>query len=326
MTPYAIVADIGGTFARFCRIHLDHLVMDKIAIYPCAEFESLDAVFLAYQKEQALEDIKLAAFAIACPVLGDCVSMTNCSWHFSVQALKESLQLEQLQVINDFIAIAMSLPSLAKHQVHQVGQGQVEDRKIKVVLGAGTGLGLAYLVPSRQGHVAYAGEGGHASWGAQTAQEWFIYNALKQHYGHVSCERVLSGHGLEDLYQALAAFHQKDQQPLTAAGIIAKALAQEDDIAQEAVLQFFKSLGTYAGDMALTFSAFGGLYIAGGIVPRLLSLIDASDFRANFEAKGRFREFNAKIPTYVITEPQPGLLGAALFLKQALIGERDVIS
>lgn len=326
MSSYAIVADIGGTFARFCRIHLDTLVMDKVAIYPCADFISLEAVFLTYQRAEALEDIKLAAFAIACPVLGDCVSMTNSAWHFSIQELKQRLHLEELQVMNDFNAISMSLPLLTTHQLHQIGQGKPSQAEVKVVLGAGTGLGLAYLIPGPEGYVAYAGEGGHASWGAQTQQEWFIYNELQEHYNHVSYERLLSGHGLEDLYKALAKYHEQDKPPLKAADIIAKAVAGQDDVAYAVVSQFFKSLGAYAGDMALTFSAFGGVYIAGGIVPRLLSLIDASDFRVSFEAKGRFRDFNAKIPTYVITEPQPGLLGAALFLKRALIGENYAIS
>lgn len=326
MSLYAIVADIGGTFARFCRMNLDTLVMDKVAIYPSAEFASVEEVYLTYQSQQTLEDIKLAAFAVACPVLDDHVSLTNNAWHFSISSVKQRLKLHALQVINDFTAVAMSLQILASHQVQQVGQGQAEQNKVRVVLGAGTGLGLGYLVPTAQGFRAYADAGGHASFGASTEQEWFIYKELKKIYGHVSYERLLSGQGLEGLYSTLALFHKQDKQPLKAVDIIAKALAKEDDIALATVLQFFKILGAYAGDMALTFSAFGGVYIAGGIVPRLLSMMDIEEFRENFEAKGRFRDFNAKIPTFVITEPQPGLLGAAFYLKQALIGDSHVLS
>lgn len=325
-SSYAIVADIGGTFARFSRINLVSLVMDKVEIYPCAAFISLESVLMTYQAQQALGEIKHVALAIACPVLGDWVSMTNCHWCFSIQALKQKLDLIELKVMNDFNAIAMSLPVLAEHQIVQIGEGKAQSQQVKVVLGAGTGLGLAYLVPGLQGYIAFAGEGGHASWAAQNAQEWFIYNELKKHYGHVSYERILSGQGLENIYKALALFHQQDKPALKAAEIITQAIAQKDSLAQMTVAQFFVSLGAYAGDVALSFGALGGVYIAGGIAPRLLALIKGSEFRANFENKGRFAEFNLQIPTYIITAEQPGLLGAAISLQQALIGECHVVS
>jgi glucokinase len=155
------------------------------------------------------------------------------------------------------------------------------------------------------------------SWGAKTEQEWFIYGYLKKKYAHVSYERLLSGHGLENLYQALTALHQNERPPLSAAQIIPLALAQQCPVAELAVAQFFAILGAYAGDLALIFAAFGGVYIAGGIVPRLVSLLSHSDFRSRFEEKGRFSDFNAQIPTYVITAEQPGILGAAVYLKQS---------
>lgn len=326
LSAFAIVADIGGTFARFSRINLTTLGMDKVEIYPCADFISLESVLMTYQAQQALGEIKRVALAIACPVLGDWVSMTNCHWRFSIQELKQKLGLIELKVMNDFNAIAMSLPVLTEQQVVQLGEGKAKSQQVKVVLGAGTGLGLAYLVPSSQGYIAFAGEGGHASWAAQNAQEWFIYNELKKHYGHVSYERLLSGQGLENLYKALAIFHQQDKPALKAAEIIAQAIDQEDSLARITVAQFLASLGAYAGDMALSFGALGGVYIAGGIAPRLLGLIKGSEFRSHFEKKGRFAEFNGQIPTYVITAEQPGLLGAAVSLQQALIGECNVVS
>lgn len=189
---------------------------------------------------------------------------------------------------------------------------------MKVVVGAGTGLGVAYLISNEQGYSAHAGEGGHVSWGAKTEQEWFIYRYLKKRYAHISYERLLSGHGLENLYQALAALNQKDDTPIPAAQIIAMALANQSAIAQAAVAQFLAILGSYAGDLALTFAAFGGIYIAGGIVPRFISLLHHSNFRVNFEEKGRFSEFNKQIPTFIVTAEQPGILGAAVYLKQSL--------
>lgn len=324
---YAIVADIGGTFARFSRVNLDNLQLDKIEIYPCAQFSSLESVLVTYQRQHSLHEIKQVAIAIACPVIGDLICMTNCHWRFSIHELRQNLELSALKVINDFTAIAMGLPVLEHHELAQIGNGHIDATKTRVVLGAGTGLGVAYLVPNQdQGYIAYAGEGGHADWGAKTEQEWFIYSYLKNNYSHVSYERLLSGHGLENLYNAIAAFNDQEVTPLAAAQIISLAMEQQCKIATAAVRQFFATLGAYAGDLALTMSAFGGIYIAGGIVPRLLPLIHYSEFRSRFEDKGRFSDFNALIPTYVITADQPGILGAAVYLKQSLVGEFDVVS
>jgi glucokinase len=314
---YAIVADIGGTFARFSRVDLEDLVMDKIEIYACAEYESLESLLLAYKAQYQLEEVKHVALAIACPVFEDVISMTNAHWCFSISELKHRLGLTELKVLNDFNAVAMSLPSLIDQQILQVGRGSTDPNGTRVVLGAGTGLGVAFLASNQGEYIARAGEGGHMSWGASTEQEWFIYCYLKKKYDHVSYERLLSGHGLENLYQALAVFHQKETTYPPASKIISLALTRQCTIAKAAVAQFFAILGCYAGDLALMFASFGGVYIAGGIVPRLISLIDRSDFRTRFEEKGRFSDFNAKIPTYVITVEQPGILGAAIYLKQS---------
>ncbi|WP_058533104.1 glucokinase [Legionella saoudiensis] len=315
---YAIVADIGGTFARFSCVRLDTLAIDTIEIYSCAEYSSLESLLLAYQRKHKLEHITQVAIAIACPILGDEVCMTNAHWQFSIKELRQKLGLSELTVLNDFNAIAMSLPVLSEHELVQCGQGVADKHKTRVVLGAGTGLGVAYLVFQDHSYIAYAGEGGHVSWGAKTEQEWFIACYLNKIYEHVSYERLLSGQGLENLYRALAAFHQHDETPLSAAQIVALALAGESVVAKATVEQFLAVLGAYAGDLALIFAAFGGVYIAGGIVPRLLPILGHSDFRARFEEKGRFSSFNAQIPSYVITAKQPGILGAAVHLKQRL--------
>ncbi|KTD05915.1 glucokinase [Legionella gratiana] len=323
---YAIVADIGGTFARFACVRLENLAIDKVEIYTCAAFSSLEAVLLTYQEQYKLQEIKQVVIAIACPVFDDMICMTNTHWRFSISALKQKLNLTELKVLNDFNAIAMSLPALSAQQVFQIGRGTANKDSVRAVLGAGTGLGVAYLISNELGYSAYAGEGGHVSWGAKTDQEWFIYCYLKKQYAHISYERLLSGHGLENLYQALAALNQKDNAPMPAAQIIAMALAKQCAIAEAAVAQFFAILGSYAGDLALTFAAFGGIYIAGGIVPRLISLLHHSDFRVRFEEKGRFSEFNIQIPTFIITAEQPGILGAAVYLKQSLARSREAES
>ena len=274
----------------------------------------------------SLQAIKHVAVAIACPIFGDVVSMTNCHWRFSISELQKKLALKAFKVVNDFSAIALSLPVLAAQELMQIGKGTADIHKTRVVLGAGTGLGVSYLIANQHGYQAYAGEGGHADWSVTNEQEWFIYSYLKRIYAHVSYERILSGQGFEHLYQALAAFQQQTVRSIKTAEIISLALTQKCTIAQAAVMQFFASLGAYAGDLALTFGAFGGVYLAGGIVPRLLTLLPQSAFRSSFEEKGRFKEFNTQIPTYIITAPQPGILGAAVYLKHSLIGELDVVS
>ena len=326
MQHYVIAADIGGTFARFTCVNLDNLHMDKITIYPCAEFPDIETALITYQKEHSLERIKQISIAIACPILGDIVSMTNCPWRFSIHELQQKLKLTKLKVINDFSAIAMSLPVLGHQELVPIGTcGNQDISKPRVVLGAGTGLGVAYLIPGQSGYMAYAGEGGHANWGASTELEWFIYTFLKNKYARVSCERLISGPGLENLYTAIAAFHQQEVTSLSAVDITNLAIKGQCALATATVKQFFAILGAFAGDLALTFGSFGGVYIAGGIVPRLLPLIHESEFRYEFENKGRFNNFNSRIPTYIVTAEQPGLLGAAVYLKQSLIGEYDAV-
>jgi glucokinase len=324
LNTYAIVADIGGTFARFGRVNLDTLLMDKVEVYACAKYPGLEDVFHSYRSQHLLSVIDKMSIAIACPVLDDLICMTNTHWRFSINELKQKLNLSHLSVINDFNAIAMSLPVLSDMAAMQIGSGRAEPNKTRVVLGAGTGLGVAALIPQGKGYLAQAGEGGHVSWGAKTEQEWFISCYLKKMYAHISYERLLSGHGLENLYRAFSALYQKEDIPLPAAQIIALALAQQSEVAEAAIAQFFSILGAYAGDLALIFAAFGGVYIAGGIVPRLLPLLHHSNFRASFEEKGRFSGFNAQIPTYVITAEQPGILGAAVHLKQCLQNQMAV--
>ncbi|WED44440.1 glucokinase [Legionella cardiaca] len=318
LNTHAIVADIGGTNARFSRVDLNNWLVDKVAVYPCNDFSSLTAALNFYQENQELSAIKHIAIAIACPVTSDFIRMTNFHWQFSINDVKQQLNIAQLQVMNDFAAAAMSLPLLRASEKIQIGDGTADSNKPMVVLGAGTGLGVAHLIPTANGFVPLAGEGGHATWAAQTEQEWFIQRYLTEQYGHVSCERLLSGPGLESIYLALAAYQQKQVTALSAAKITMLALSQQCELASATVAQFFASLGSYAGDLALSLGAFGGVYIAGGIVPKLLPLIEGSEFRSRFEAKGRSSVFNRQIPTYVIVAEQPGLLGAAAYLKQMM--------
>ncbi len=320
MANFAIVADIGGTNARFSRVDLTTNQLDCVKVYPCADFATLSLALNYYRTEHQLLDLDHVAIAIACPVTGDLVKMTNFHWEFSISAVKAELGLTEFVVLNDFTAVAMSLPALTEAELVQVGAGTRDSSKPMAVLGAGTGLGVAHLVPTQHGFIPLPGEGGHTDWTAQTEQEWFIQRYLAAHFGHVSPERLLSGPGLESLYLAIAAYQSKEVAPLSAAEISQAALEGRCELCQAVVSQFLASLGGLAGDLALTLSTFGGVYVAGGITPRLLPLLENSEFRQRFEAKGRFASFNRQIATYIVTAEQPGLLGCAVYLKQKMAG------
>lgn len=318
MVKHAIVADIGGTNARFSRVDLDTLALDHVVVYPCADFATLALALNYYRSEQKLTEIAHVAVAIACPVNGDLVKMTNFFWQFSIQDTKAELGLAEFIVLNDFTAVAMCLPALRDAEKVKFGAGSADPTKPMAVLGAGTGLGVGHLIPTAQGYIPLPGEGGHVDWTAQNEQEWFIQRYLAAHFGHVSPERLLSGPGIESLYLAIAAYRGISTEPKTAAEISQHALAKTDDLCSAVISQFFASLGGLAGDLALTLSTFGGVYVGGGIVPKLLPLLEDSEFRSRFEAKGRFTDFNRQIATYVVTAEQPGLLGCAVYLKQIL--------
>ena len=313
---YALVADIGGTNARFAVVDLHTLELEKISLFVCADFPSLADAIRSYQETHQLQWLKHAIIAIACPVHQDTVHMTNFHWRFSISGLKKELEFHSLHVINDFTAIAMSLPYLSDKDIKQAGAGNSIAEKPRVVLGAGTGLGVSTLVFTDEYYEVLPGEGGHMSWAAENEQEWFIQRFLADKYQHVSAERILSGAGLENLYQALAAYQSLAVPPLRAEEIAHSALSEKCPLAKAAVLQFFASMGAVAGNLALAIGAFGGVYIAGGIVPKLLVLLSESTFRERFEGKGRFAAYNRQIPTYIISAGQPGILGAAVWLKQ----------
>ncbi|WP_133129687.1 glucokinase [Legionella yabuuchiae] len=322
MSNVVIVADIGGTNARFACVDLDTMNLTHFVVYPCAEFPSFEAVFTHYQKTVVRKPIKRAAIAVASPILGDEISMTNLHWQWRISSLKKSLGLDALFALNDFTAIAMSLPAIPKAETVQIGDGQIVEHGPKVILGPGTGLGVSFLISESGRYVPLASEGGHVGWCAENEQEQFIYHFLQDKFGRVSIERVLSGSGLEQIYLALSNYFNVSATPKSASEIAILA-EKGDQLAQSAITQFFATLGSFAGDLALTLNAYGGIYLAGGIIPKLLPRLNDKLFRQRFEAKGRFSLVNQGIATFAITTKQPGLLGAALFLKQQGKDEYD---
>jgi glucokinase len=250
-----------------------------------------------------------AALAVAAPILGDEVRMININWHFSQAELKAELGLAQLTICNDFAAIAWGLPYFGAADLRTVGGGQRVAGATLATLGPGSGLGVGALVPTTDGWAVMTGEGGHTTLAATTREEADVIAQIRDRYdGHCSAERVLSGPGLVNLYVALAELAGRAPPTVTPAEIT--TLAKEGDaLARKAEAMFFAFLGMVAGDLALTTGARGGVFIAGGIVPRYLDAFAKSEFRARFEAKGRYESYLAAIPTHVITAPLPAFLG-----------------
>ncbi len=306
-----LVADIGGTNARFGVWYRDALHNEHV--YKCADYAGPAAAATHYLHELRAEGRvpvpRIAAFAVAGPLLDDRVALTNNGWDFSAAATRRALELEQLIFLNDFTALALSVPRLAAAERYQVGGAAPLADAAIAVIGPGTGLGVSGLLRANGAWLALQGEGGHATLPAVEPRELAVVVALHRRYSHVSAERVLCGDGLELLFRTLAELDGVAVESLHANEITRRALEGEDARCREAVQMFCAWLGNVAGNLALTLGARGGVYIGGGIVPRLGEYFAVSPFRASFEAKGRFRNFLAGIPVYVITAKYPALIG-----------------
>ncbi|WP_029008641.1 glucokinase [Azospirillum halopraeferens] len=314
-TAPVLVADIGGTNARFGLMEGD-TVRDSRTLR-CADYPSPREAAEAYLASAgAYARPRRAAFCIAGPVTGDRIAMTNLPWSFSVAEVRAALALERLEIINDFTAVALSVPRLGHGDRLQIGDGTPRAGAVIGVLGPGSGLGVSGLVPGAAGWSALSGEGGHVTMAPVSDREGAVLAQLRKRFDHVSAERVLSGPGLVNLYEALTILDGREPRPLAPAEVTAAALDGSDAHCVEAVETFCAMLGTVAGNLALTLGARGGVYIAGGIVPRLGGVFAHSRFRKRFVEKGRMRDFLAPIPTYVVTHPLPAFLGLAAALER----------
>lgn len=308
-----LLGDIGGTNARFAWQEAPGREPGDVAVYPAAEHDTLHTAMQHYLANYFKPAPAACAIGIANPIVGDLVQMTNHDWSFSIAELKAQLGIRQLVVINDFAALALALPALSASDLHQVGQGTAPANGNIAILGPGTGLGVAGLVASHSGAlVPVTGEGGHVTLSAGDDHEAAVIQHLRQRFGHVSAERVLSGPGLVNLYQTLCALSGEKAQRLEPAQVISLARSGKDTTCATVLDLFCSFLGSVAGDLALTFGARGGVYIGGGVVTRLISELERSSFRDRFKSKGRFCDYLQDIPTFVInTQVSPAFIGAA---------------
>lgn len=315
-----LVGDVGGTNARFA-LETTPGNFAQLQVLPCAGFPSLEAALSRYLADVGNPVLRHGAIAIANPVDGDELRMTNHPWRFSISAVRAAFGFEQLLVVNDFEALAMSLPGLARDQRVRIGEAGVERDGVKGLLGPGTGLGVAYLVPTASGWQPQPCEGGHVSLAVDSRREGEVLELVRAEFGHVSAERLLSGIGIPLLYRCLRELDGLPaEEALEAAEVARRAEAKHCPAAVETFQLFSAMLGGVAGNLALTLGSQGGIYVGGGIVPRLGALFDQALFRRRFEAKGRFKDYLGAIPTYLITAPYPALSGCAALLAQRLPG------
>ena len=315
-----LVADIGGTFARFGLVTGEQSGIVHVRKLPVADYADPAKAASAYFAEVAAVDPgfqapRAAAFAVATAVAGDKVDLTNSHWRFSQAAVRAELGLDAFIVLNDFEALALSLPRLEPSQL-RAHKGLPLQRGTLAVIGPGTGLGVAGVVETPAGWIALPTEGGHVTMPASDDFESALLAHVRKTYPHVSAERLLSGIGMPVLYDGVAAVLGKPGAALTTEAIVERGMNGSDPVCDRTLDVFCALLGCFAGNVALTIGARGGVYIGGGIVPRLGDRFFASQFRERFEAKGRFRSYLEDIPTALITDTLAALTGAAAAIEQ----------
>ena len=313
-----LLADIGGASASF-GLETAPGQIEAVWVAECAAYPTLGAALVHYlaQPDSVAAggyQARYAGIAIANPIDGDWVTMTNHHWSFSIEAVCSQFSLKSLVVVNDFRALASALPYLTPEHKRQIGGGQLRDNATIGLVGADAGLGVSALVPAGDRWVAIDSEGGHSTFAPMSEREIDILRYARRHHGHVSSERLVSGIGIALVYRALAERARLAVPDLSTAEIMSRGLRGTCPVCMETLEAFCEMLGTVASNVALTLGAKGGIYIGGRIVPQMSDFFERSGFRARFEQKGRFSDYLSHIPTFVITEQYPTLVGMAAMM------------
>jgi glucokinase len=314
----AILVDIGGTNIRFAVLSPDG-TLSAHETWLASLYESFNDALETYRRLAGIIGPPEAIAACAAgPLVNGRIELTNGKWTISHDLLRQSAGTSRSILVNDFTAVARAVPTLQESDVEQIGGTRPDPRTTKLVLGPGTGLGVACAVPDgKDGWIANPGEGGHADLACNNDRELAIMFQLMRQFGHVGTERILSGPGLENLYLAIAALDGKTFRDRPIAADIARAArAGSDELAVETIQIFNAMLGSTAGSLALTFGARGGVYIAGGIVRQWGPLFDHKLFRHRFEAKGRLRSYLSPIPCYLVTAEDLAFRGLIALLTE----------
>lgn len=307
-----LVGDIGGTNARFALIESANSEPVSFANVQTSDFTNIDIAILKAILPQTKVRPKTAILAIAGPISGDEIELTNCPWVVCPWVMMDMLGLKEIVVINDFEAQALAVASLDKEHLLQIGGGEAIAGASRVVLGPGTGLGVAGLVRSGNSWLPIPGEGGHVDMGPRTPRDYQIFPHIELLEGRISGEQILCGRGLVSLYRAIC----------TADGIfplysepkqVTEAAAGNDAAAQEAVELFAVYLGRLAGDLALIFMARGGVYLSGGIAQKIVPVLQNGGMRAAFDDKAPHSQFMKSTPVFVMTHPLAAVAGLSAY-------------
>jgi glucokinase len=316
--PVALVADIGGTNARFALATPDHQGRPRLTSlceFTVAQFDSMAQAVLHYLAQINPPRPRRSVIAVASPVTGDEVKVTNNPWSFSIAALQQQLGFEAIEVINDFAAIAMAVPHLAPAELQSIGVAPVATAGLTLerryaVMGPGTGLGVCGLRWQPGRTIVIESEGGHVAFAPGSDYEIAILQYMMKRHARVSIERLLSGPGLWNLYSAVCAVEGVATSQQTPESVTAVAKVGAEPACRRTVELFCSMLGSFAGDVALMYGAWDGVFLGGGMTATLLPWICSGEFRQRFENKGRYNALMQRIPTAAIAHAQPGLLGA----------------
>jgi glucokinase len=303
-----VLADVGGTNVRFAVLHDGALgPIEHMAVADYKQFADGLAAFMAGRANRDM--IRHALFGVAGVVQDERCALTNNPWIVDVKELRARFGFADIHLVNDFEAVAWSLPRLAPGDLRKIGGGELKTDAPMVVLGPGTGLGVAAYLPGGEGGFVMRSEGGHCTLPGGSSREDAIIERLRRQFGHVSAERALSGKGLENLYRAIASLEALSVPPRSAAEITQAAVVGSCATSRAALDTFCALLGVVAGNFALSFGAQGGVFIAGGIVPHIRDYLPRSQFRSRFEAKGRMSRYLKTIPVYLILHNDPAFIG-----------------
>ncbi|MBT8077914.1 MAG: glucokinase [Gammaproteobacteria bacterium] len=315
-----LIADIGGTNARLALAATDQKGLGRVRSYACIDFPSVDDLIAHYLHSNDVATPRVMCLAAAGPVVGNTIQLTNSPWSIDAGDVSATFDGARVLLLNDFDAVAYSLPLLESSDCMQVGgpaPAQLGNRDYTIAaVGPGTGLGTAALRNVGQTRISVGGEAGLSGFAPVTAEQMEIVTVLRQRIERITSEHLVSGRGLQNLYWALSRMNGSERPELGAEEIGEACIAGSDPIATSAMRVFFEVLGQYAGDVALIFGAIDGIYIAGGIAGRYREMLLNSAFRTTFEAKPPHDKLMKSIPTQLITHSQPGLLGAADYARR----------
>lgn len=314
-----LIADIGGTNARFALACTESPFFLETLTFQCADFSTIEGAIDSYLETKNITQVRGICFSVAGPIQNGSVKFTNNAWHINTSDLRERYATNNVKLLNDFAAISYSLPHLNSQDILAIGGDWPSVRTNNYtygVLGPGSGLGVGGVFQRDGLPIALMSEGGHVGFAAENKFQQQVLSILHQKYERVSRERLLSGPGIVNLHEALCDINNVENRGLTPSDITTRAAEKTDDVCVETMSLFFEILGQVCGDIALSIGAYDGMFIGGGITQRFPQDLKDSNFRFGFENKGRYRKTMKAMPTWLITHNNAGLLGASIFGQQ----------